>query len=313
MNLLRTHLSSSRWFFLVGACCAPVLGLLAQQAPPDPRGLILSARTDLVVLPVTVLDRGGRPVPGLTPANFTVYENNVLQPVTFFVREDAPATVGLVIDNSGSMRRKRDHVIAGGLVFARSSNPSDELFTVNFNEHVWTGLPPGVPFSHDPEQLRLALSTMTTDGLTALYDATLAALDHLEMGTAMRKVLILVSDGGDNASQQSLAAVVDRARRADVVIYTVGLIDEDDEDADRRVLKQLAQLTGGVSYFPERLEDVTRVFEQIANEVRAGYTLGYASPEEPRDASFRRVRVTVGTPDRQRLVVRTRSGYVAQR
>jgi Ca-activated chloride channel family protein len=307
---VRTPLMSRRWLSPLVIVCALVVGATAQQ--PTPRSLILSSRTDLVVLPVTVLDGRGRPVPDLTPANFTVAENNVVQPVTFFLREDAPATVGLVIDNSGSMRKKRDDVIAGGLVLARASNPRDELFTLNFNEHVWAGLPPDLPFSHDPEQLQRALSTMTTDGLTALYDATIAALDHIDAGTTTRKVLILVSDGGDNASRQSLAAVVDRARRADVVIYTVGLIDDDDEDADRGVLKQLAQLTGGAAYFPARVEEATQVFERIAHEIRAGYTLGYVSPEEPRDGSFRRVRVTVSTPQRQRFAVRTRSGYVAQ-
>jgi Ca-activated chloride channel family protein len=308
VNLVHTHLIVRRWLFPSSIACALVAGASAQQ--PDSRTLVLSSRTDLVVLPVTVLDRGGRRVPGLTPTNFAVYENDVLQPVTFFMREDSPATVGLVIDNSGSMRNKRDQVIAGGLVFAGSSNPSDELFTVNFNEHVWTGLPPGVPFTDDREQLRLALSTMKTDGLTALYDATIAALDQIEAGTTMRKALIIVSDGGDNASQQSLAAVTERARRADVTIYTVGVIDEEDEDADRGVLKQLARLTGGEAYFPDRIGDVTQVFERIATQIRAGYTLGYVSPEEPRDGSFRRIHVTVNSPQRQRLNVRTRTGYM---
>jgi Ca-activated chloride channel family protein len=192
----------------------------------------------------------------------------------------------------------------------RSSNVSDELFTVNFNEHVWMGLPPNMRFTDDPARLQDALSTVIADGLTALYDATVAAIDRIEQGTTPRKVLILVSDGGDNASHQKLPAVTDKARAADVVIYTVGLIGDDNEESNRGVLKQLAQLTGGESFFPNRTSEVTRVFEQIATEIRAGYTLGYVSPDEPRDGSYRRVRVVVTTPERQRLIVRARNGYL---
>jgi Ca-activated chloride channel homolog len=154
--------------------------------------VILSASTELVVLPVTVMARDGHLASNLTQDHFTVYDNDVRQPITLFVREDSPATIGIVIDNSGSMRGKRADVLAAGSAFVRLSNPLDELFTVNFNEHIWRGLPTGTTFTDDPEQLGLALATMTADGLTALYDATIAALDQAEAGTKTRKVLILV-------------------------------------------------------------------------------------------------------------------------
>jgi VWFA-related protein len=144
-----------------------------QEATRD-QTLILAARSELVVLPVTVVARDGHLVSNLTQEHFHVYDNDVLQPVTFFVREDTPVTVGIVVENSGSMRGKRDDVLAAGSAFVRLSNPLDELFTVNFNEHVWAGLPPGTPFTDNPDQLRLALATLKADGPTALCDATVA-------------------------------------------------------------------------------------------------------------------------------------------
>jgi len=294
------------------AISASVFGASAPQEPVE-RGLILSAHTDLVALPVTVVDRSGRPVTGLRPEHFAVYENDVPQPLAFLTQNDTPVTVGLLIDNSGSMRSKRDEVIAAGLAFAESSNPLDELFTVNFNEHVLYGLPPGVSFAESFDQLRGALSTATARGMTALYDAVTSGLAHLEEGTLSRKVLIIVSDGGDNASHVRLKTVVDRARGSNAVIYTVGLIDPNDSENDRGVLKQLAQLTGGAAFFPDRPGQIKEVFQGIAAEIRASYTLGYVPPEAPGNNDYRRVRVTVTTPDRRGLIARTRTGYFPRR
>jgi Ca-activated chloride channel family protein len=284
----------------------------AAQAPAD-RGLIVSAHSDLVALPVTVVDRDGRLVAGLQADNFTVYENDAPQPLSFVTQDDTPVTVGLIIDNSGSMRAKRDDVIAAGLAFAESSNPLDELFTVNFNEHVWPGLPPGVSFAEGFEQLRLALSTVTTRGMTALYDGITTGLEHLDRGTLTRRVLIVVSDGGDNASHEQLKTVVENARRSNAVMYAVGLIDPDDKEGDREVLKQLAQLTGGAAFFPDKIGQVKELFERIAREIRASYLLGYVPPDAPRNGEFRRVRVTVTAQGRRGLTARTRSGYFPRR
>jgi Ca-activated chloride channel family protein len=187
----------------------------------------------------------------------------------------------------------------------------DELFTINFNEHVSRGLPAGVSFTDDPDQLRAALATMRAAGLTALYDATIAALKQVESGTKRRKTLILVSDGGDNASQHSLQMVVERARRADVVIYAVGILDENDHDADPGVLKRLATLTGGEAFFPKSIGDISRVFQRIAEEIRSTYLLGYPPPSDAKEGSFRRVRVQATNRFLGRLTARTRSGYVA--
>jgi Ca-activated chloride channel family protein len=291
---------------LAGSLAAPAT--TAGQAPVD-RGLIISAHSDLVALPVTVVDRDGRLVTGLQPPNFAVYENDAAQALAFVTQDDTPVTVGLIIDNSGSMRTKRDDVIAAGLAFAESSNPLDELFTVNFNEHVWPGLPPGVSFAEGFEQLRLALSTVTTRGMTALYDGIATGLEHLDKGTLTRRVLIVVSDGGDNASHQQLKTVVENARRSNAVMYAVGLIDPDDKEGDRDVLKQLAQLTGGAAFFPDKVGQVKEVFQRIAQEIRTSYVLGYVPPDAPRNGEFRRVRVTVTAQGRRGLTARTRSGY----
>ena len=230
---------------------------------------------------MTVVDRDGRLVAGLRPEHFAVYENDAPQPLAFLTQDDTPVTVGLLIDNSGSMRTKRDDVIAAGLAFAESSNPLDELFTVNFNERVWPGLPPGVSFASGFDQLRVALSTVTARGMTALYDAVTMGLDHLDEGTLTRKVLIVVSDGGDNASTARLKTVVDKARASNAEMYTVGLIDPDDSETNRGVLKQLAQLTGGAAFFPDRPGQIKEVFQGIAAEIRASYTLKCVPPEAP--------------------------------
>src|SRR5580692_7179396 len=175
------------------------------QTPPDsrPRDFKLSVDVDLVIFNVTVTDARGRSVQGLSRDNFRIVEAGQEQSIQFVRPEDIPATVGLVIDNSGSMRRKRSDVIDASLAFAQSSNPQDEIFIVNFNERVSMGLPEGQPFTSDIDQLRAALGNTRAEGKTALYDAVAAALKHLEAGTHQRKALVVLSDGGDNASGQT--------------------------------------------------------------------------------------------------------------
>ena len=184
------------------------LGLWSAFGSPSPQQRvelpILSVRTDLVTLPVTVVDRQGALVTGLRREHFTVYDTGEQQTIQFFTSEDLPATIGLVIDSSGSMRGRREEVTAAAAAFAAISHPLGEFFTVNFNEAVWPGLPPGVPFTEDTGQLRAALSAAPARGMTALYDAVYRALEHLQRGSRDRKALIVVSDGGDNASSQTL-------------------------------------------------------------------------------------------------------------
>ena len=235
-------------------------------------------------------------------------ENGRPQTVTFFQNEDTPVSVGLVIDSSGSMQHKREAVIAAGLAFARSSHPGDEMFTVNFNERVWSGLPPGLPFTSDIEEIERALQRSTARGQTALFDALRVSFGHLEKCGQQKKVLIVVSDGEDNASTARFEDVLEAALRTDAVVYTVGLSDEY-EKANPKLLRKLAEATGADAFFPRDPRETTRILERIARDIRSGYTIGYAPAGQAE--GFRAVRVTVASPHGRKLVVRARSGYLA--
>jgi Ca-activated chloride channel homolog len=294
---------------------ALLLGLGTTFGSASPRQevdspLILSTKTDLVTLAVTVVDAHGEFVAGLRRENFTLYDNGERQRVEFFTSEDLPSTIGLVIDSSGSMRGRREEVTKAAAAFAAMSHPLDEFFTLNFNEAVWPGLPPGVAFTEDTDELRAALSAAPAQGMTALYDALDRALDHLQHGRRDRKALIVVSDGGDNASAQTLDGVLQRARRTNAAIYSVALFDPDDRDARPQVLKKLARDTGGHAFRPGRADDVMRSFARIGREIRSGYAIGFVPPETP-DAGFRSIRVVATTDDHRQLTVRTRAGYYA--
>ncbi|HEX9366784.1 MAG TPA: VWA domain-containing protein [Vicinamibacterales bacterium] len=287
-----------------------VLSLLAQA--PQPRAAF-SSRSELVVLRVSVVDRHAGFVSGLPREAFVVHEDGRPQPVEFFENEDTPVTVGLLIDNSGSMQPRRDSVIAAGMAFAGSSHPADELFTLNFNEQVWPGLPPEHPFTSDRDELRRALDQSTTRGQTALFDAIAAGLRQLDEGHKTRKVLVVVSDGGDNASHTGFAEVLDAALRKDVVIYTIGIYDPDDHDAKPGLLRQIADATGGEAFFPRELTEVTPLLERIARDIRSSYTIGYAPPGDAASGRRRSVRVDVHSPDGRKLAVRARSSYISSR
>src|SRR5580658_184847 len=271
----------------------------------------IRVHADLVVLRATAQDRKNTPVSGLDKNDFQVYEDGMLQSIKYFSREDVPVTVGLVIDNSGSMRPKRADVIAASLAFARSSNPQDQMFVVNFNEKVSFGLPANMAFTDQVAQLEVALSKIAPDGETALYDALDAALEHLKQGSRDKKVLIVISDGGDNASKQKLTKIMALAGQPDVIIYTIGIFDDQDEDRNPGVLKRLAKDTGGEAFFPESLKDVAPICERIAHDIRNQYTVAYAPTNKNRDGSYRVVQVKASAPGHGHLLVRTRTGYFA--
>jgi Ca-activated chloride channel family protein len=285
-------------------------GVCVFASPQQVTGPVLSVKTDLVTLAVTVVDRDGTFVAGLRPEHFTVYDNGEPRPIEFFTTEDLPATIGLVIDSSGSMRGKRDQVTAAAMAFAALSHPLDELFTINFNERVWPGLPPALAFTADRDQLRVALARAPALGMSAVYDAVDRALAHLEHGTRDRKALIVVSDGGDNASVHSVDDLLESARQSMATIYAVTLYDPDDHEARPRILKRLARATGGEAFTPHGPSDMVRAFEQIARELRSGYTVAIQPPDSV-DAGFRSIRVVVDAGDGRHLIARTRAGYYA--
>jgi len=271
----------------------------------------IRVNADSVLLHATVQNRKGILVSGLGKDDFQLYEDGVLQQINYFSHEDIPVTVGLVVDNSGSMRPKRPEVIAAALAFARSSNPADQMFVVNFNENVSFGLPADTPFTDQTAQLQVALSRIKTNGETALYDAVAAALEHLEKGNRDKKVLIVISDGGDNASKHNLAQIRAMAGHPDAIIYTIGLFIPEDLDRNPGVLKQLAKDTGGEAFLPETVKEVTPICERIARDIRNQYTIAYTPANRKQDGSYRVVEVKVGAPGHGRLFVRTRAGYYA--
>lgn len=283
------------------------------SAGSDRRGYdyTFNVNVNMVVLHATAQNHKGDLVSGLGKNDFQVLENGVVQQIKFFTHEDIPVTVGLVIDNSGSMRPKRADVIAAALAFARSSNPQDQMFVINFNEKVSFGLPQNMPFTGQVDQLEAALSKINPDGETALYDAVAAALDHLNEGSRDKKVLIVISDGGDNASKHNLSQTMLVAGQSDALIYTIGIFDEQDGDRNPHMLRELAKNTGGESFLPESLKEVAPICERIAHDIRNQYTIAYVPTNRKRDGSYRVIQVNASAAYRGHLSVRTRTGYYA--
>jgi Ca-activated chloride channel family protein len=290
--------------------------LFCQQAPfapsSDANAYTLKVSVGEVLLHATVRSRGGAPVAGLGRENFQIFEDRVLQPIKHFSHQDIPVTVGLVVDNSGSMQAKRGEVIAAALAFAASSNPQDQMFLVNFNEHVSFGLPAKTPFTDQPDQLREVLRTIRADGKTALYDAVAVALEQLKKGDRDKKVLIVVSDGGDNASTHTKSQMLALAAQSNAIIYALGIYEPDDpENRDPHTLIDLAKATGGEAFFPQDLRDVRPLCEKIAREIRNQYTLSYVPTNQKRDGTYRAIQVRAAMPNGRGLAVTTRSGYLA--
>jgi VWFA-related protein len=293
----------------------PALSQAQQSTPPqsgsgDP--FTLKMNVDLVVLSATAQNRKGALVSGLGKDDFQVYEDGVLQPIKSFSHEDIPVTVGLVVDNSGSMKPRIPAVVAASLAFVRSSNPQDQVFIVNFNEHVSFGLPDSIPFTGQIVQLEAALSKVHANGETALYDAISLSLEHLKLGNRDKKVLIVVSDGGDNASRLRLDQVLAMAEQSNATIYTIGIFDEQDGDSNPRVLSRIAKETGGEAFFPDSLNDISPICERIARDIRNQYTLAYVPTNRKHDGTYRSVKVKATSASRGALVIRTRPGYLAQ-
>ena len=286
------------------------------QSPPRPNNQndnqdTIKINVDLVVLHATVQNSDFNPVSGLGKEDFQVYEDGVLQEIESFSHEDIPVTVGLVIDNSGSMRPKRAEVITAAMAFASASNTKDQIFVVNFNEHVSFGLPANTPFTNETAQLEVALSKVAADGMTALYDAIAAALNHLKKGHRDKQALIVISDGADNASRHNLAQVMALARQSDAIIYTIGIYDRDDPDRNPGSLKQLAKATGGEAFLPGSVKNIVQICERIARDIRNQYTITYVPTNINYDGKYRVIQVKAGAPDRGRLRVRARAGYYA--
>jgi VWFA-related protein len=303
------------------ALLAAGLALLAQApqipvAPPPqdaPEGEVPVFRSDtrLVVLHVSVLDRNGHLVTDLPQSAFKVFENGVEQPVKIFRREDVPVSMGVLIDNSGSMRDKRSRVSAAALALVKNSNPDDEVFVVNFNDDAYLDQ----PFTNDIKKLQEALDRIDSRGGTAMRDAVSMSVDHIrEKGKKDKKVLLVVTDGNDNSSNITLEQLVRKAQSQDgeVLIYSIGLLNEEEPREARsakRALKALAEASGGLDYYPKDLSDVEEITPEVAREIRNQYTIAYSPVNPNLDGTYRQIKVTI--TGQGKLTVRTRNGYYA--
>jgi Ca-activated chloride channel family protein len=268
----------------------------------------ISVMTELVVLPVSVADANGNFISGLSLPNFRVYEDGRLQKVTSFQQEDTPVTVGLIVDHSRSMGPKLREVAAAVAAFARSSNSQDEMFIVDFNDDVSVELLGGKAFTNDAKALEKAVSEVSARGRTALYDAVAEGLNHLRLGHLDKRALIIVSDGGDNASGHKYSQVLELARHYQVMIYAIGLMDPN-EEGDPNVLRRLCRDTGGIAYFPDSKDNVADISKQIARDLREQYTLGFPPEKANIARAFRKIEVKVVAPGRGKVRVRTSHGY----
>jgi VWFA-related protein len=285
---------------------------LPARARPQDQAPLFSARSDLVILHAVVTTGNGAFVTGLTREAFQIFEDGERQTIQFFGREDAPVTVGLIIDSSGSMGPVRGRVIAAAGLFARMSHAEDEFFGLLFNDFVSPALPVHTPFTADAGVLQAALGTIPAYGRTAMHDAVSDGLDYAARGSHERKVLIVVSDGGDNASKTSFEQVLRKAQVTNTVIYTIAITDPVDRTANPGRLKQLAEASGGRAFRPRTDAQLPAVFEQVAREVRNTYLIGYSPTNTARDGRFRRVRITAESQGGDDLEVRTRIGYVME-
>lgn len=276
---------------------------------------VFKAEARLVVLHVSVRDRGGRYLTGLTKDAFTVIDDGQPQALEMFSADDVPASVGLLIDNSNSMGPSRERVIAAVSAFARHSHPQDEVFVLTINEHVREAWAPAIIADTPPRLFEAAITkAITARGMTALHDGVAEGLRRVQRGTHTRQVLIVVSDGGDNASSARQEDIIREARASDAVIYTVGLADSLIHDGNPGLLRRLARETGGESFQPRNVDDVPRTLERIARDIRSAYTLAYAPTTGAGKAPARRrqVRVYVRSQDGRPVRVRARDGYLAE-
>ncbi|MEJ7605419.1 MAG: VWA domain-containing protein [Bryobacteraceae bacterium] len=284
------------------------------QVPPpppqvDPNDFKVTSDVELVLLDVSVKNKDGGFVSGIKKDAFKVMENKVDQPITVFAAHDAPVTVGLIVDNSGSVRPKKPEIVTAALTFVTQSNPADEMFVVNFNDQVMMGLPPELDFTADRNVLRQAMLTNPAQGRTSLYDAIKTGLQHLEKGKLDKKSLVIVSDGGDNASVTTKQEILRMIEETIVTIYTVGIFDPNDKDKNPGFLRQIAAISGGEAFIPENMSNLVGICEKIARDIRNRYTVGFVPQHYQMDGKARKIKLTAVGDAGSRYEVRTRTHY----
>jgi VWFA-related protein len=292
-------------FVLMLAALAAAQGTQPEKVPET----TFRIGTNLVLLNVSVFDAKGQVVKGLPKSAFTVTENGVRQDISVFRQEDVPVSLGLIIDNSASMRNKRERVVSSTLAMIRASNPDDEVFAIYFN-----GRPELVQeFTGDIGLLEKSLRSIHPTGETAMRDAVLLGIDHLRAHARRdKRVLVVITDGADNSSIATQQRLVEAARQSNVIVYAIGLLGEEEPasaERARRSLDELTLATGGRSWFPKDVETIAEITPEIAHEIRNQYILGYTPSNSTRDGKWRSITVEVNVPG---TTVRTRPGYYAQ-
>jgi Ca-activated chloride channel homolog len=293
---------NSRRSFLAAALAAP--GLLAQDQDP-----VFRSDTRLVVLHATVVDAKGNIVIDLPQSAFKVYENNAEQPIKIFRREDVPVSLGVIVDNSGSMRLRRNKVESAALQMVKASNRQDEVFIVNFNDDAFLD----IDFTADVKKMEEGLTRIDARGGTAMYDAISMSIDHLKAKAKRdKKVLMLITDGADTASRTSLEKLVSQTHTTDAVVYAIALLNDEiprEAKKAKRALETITKASGGLCFFPKTLEEVDALALEVAKDIRNQYVIAYSPTVQELDGTFRQIRVTANGPNRP--MVRTRSGYYA--
>jgi len=281
------------------------------QAPPAAQDDVPLYRADarLVLLHASVVDKNGKLLTNIPQSAFKILEDGVEQPIRLFRREDVPVSMGIIVDNSGSMTSKRTRVAAAALEMVKQSNPEDEVFIVNFNDDSHFDQ----PLTNDVKKLQSALARMEARGGTAMRDALSKSINYVKKnGKKDKKVLVVITDGNDNSSDLTLEQVVRQAQNSEVLIYAIGLLNEEEARearAAKKALKALVDASGGLDYYPKSTSDVQEITPRVAHEIRNQYILGYTSSNQALDGSFRQIKVTVSGFGRP--TVRTRNGYYA--
>jgi Ca-activated chloride channel homolog len=287
---------------------------LVAQAPPPKAEVpddqtVIRVDTRLVVLYCSVLDKQGKLVTNLPEKAFKVYENNVEQPIRFFKREDTPVSLGIVVDNSGSMKGKRQRVEAAAIQLVKASNPEDEVFIVNFNDDAYLD----VPFTNDIGKMEEGIARIDSRGGTAMRDAISMSIDHLKQeGKKDKKVILIITDGNDTASTGvTLERLVEKAHRSEVLLYGIGILGQEDprdRKKAQRAVDALTKASGGAAYYPGDVNEVESLARQIAHDIRSQYVIAYSPTNQNLDGTFRAIKVVA---DGGKYVVRTRTGYYA--
>lgn len=298
---------------LIVACvlllAATTGGSQTAPSPPDPSQPIFTAKAELVVLHVSVQDSRGRFVPGLGKDAFRVFENGEARAVEMFSGEDVPATIGVLIDNSGSMQPSRELVVAAALAFTETSHRDDQIFVLTFNEHVRHAWGPSVVNQTDPAVFKSTVArAITAVGMTAIHDAIVEGLRRVRLGRHTRQVLVVISDGADNASTARESDVISLVHDSDATIYAVGLTDPVTRAGNVGLLRRLAKATGGALFQPRHSDSVPGVLTTIARDIRSAYTLAYIPAPTTAKGGRRMIRVHARSPAGRLLSVRTREG-----